>query len=111
GALELVTGDVEAVAAGGDLDEQGVVVRGDDGAGVAGAAVEPDAHAVGGPVGLDAADVGAKLLARIFGGDPALDGVAELPDAVLAQADVGEQLAAGDPDLGLDEVDAGDLLG
>ena len=59
-----------------DLFQERVVVAGDDGAGVGGAAVETDAHAGGAAVGGDAAVVGDEVVLRVLGGDAALDGVA-----------------------------------
>ncbi len=98
---------------GGDLFEQRVVVAGDDGARIGGAAVEADAVAGGAAVGGDPAVVGDEVVLRVLGGDPALDGVAVEGDVGLGGLSGGlvEGLALGDEDLGADDVDAGDLLG
>ena len=98
---------------GGDLLEQAVVVAGDHGTGVGGAAVEPDAHARRPAVGGDAAVVGDEVVLRILGGDPGLDRVAVEPDVGLARRSgrLGDGRTFGDQDLGADDVDAGDFLG
>ena len=99
---------------GGDLLEERIVVAGDHRAGIGGAAVEADAEAGRAAIGGDAAVVGDEVLLRVLGGDPALERVAVEADIALARhargrvADLG---AAGDPDLRLDDVDAGHLLG
>src|SRR5699024_9387629 len=72
---------------------------------------DADPGAARGAVGGDAADVGAEVGGGVLGGDPALQGRAAQVQGVLPQPDVGERLARGDPQLGLDEVDVGDLLG
>ena len=73
-----------------DLDQQRVVERGDDAAGDRRAAVEPEAEAARRAVVGDPAVVGGELVRRVFGGDPALDGVAEGLDRVLVgEADLG----------------------
>ena len=100
---------------GGDLLEQRIVEAGDHGAGIGGAAVEADAEAGRAAIGGDAAVVGDEVLFGILGGDAALEGMAVEPDLALSRhagalilADRG---AVGDADLGLDDVDAGHLLG
>ncbi len=51
---------------------------------------------------------GAKFRCGVFGVDAALDGVADLRDVFLLEAQL---FAGGDADLFLDQIDAGDLLG
>ena len=109
-----LAGALEGVGPGGDLDQQGVVVGGDDGAGVGVAAVQTDTAAAAGAVGGDLAGVGGEVVGGVLGGHPALDGVAVHPQVgLLTHADVGvgEGVALGDEDLGPDQVHAGDLLG
>ena len=101
----------EVAAAAGELDQHRVEVGADLGADEDRAAVEPDAGATGGAVGRDPAGVGAELVGRVLGGDPALQrGAADL-QGLLRQAEVREGLAAGDAQLRADQVDVGDLLG
>ncbi len=52
-AQDLPAGDLVRGAVAGALDEHRVVVGGDDGAGEAVTAVQPDAVAAGGPIDLD----------------------------------------------------------
>ena len=75
------------------------------------AAVQPDAGTAGRAVRRDPAGVGAELVGRVLGRDPALQGRAPDLEGVLADAEVGQGLAAGDAQLRADEVDVGDLLG
>ena len=82
--------------------------------GVAVAGIEAHAEAGGGAVGLDGAEVGGEVVARILGGHPALDGVAAQLDVLLAlDADlrVGELVPLGDADLRLHQVAHGDQFG
>ena len=83
----------------------------DLGAGVGRAAVEPDAGAAGGAVRRDHAGVGAEAVGRVLGGDPALERGAADGDRLLREPEVGERRAGRDPQLGLHQVDVGDLLG
>ena len=101
----------EVPAAAGELGQHRVEVRADLGARVGGAAVEPHARAAGGAVGGDLAGVGTEAVRGVLGGDPALERRAVRHDPVLAEAEVGQGLAGRDPQLGLDQVDVGDLLG
>ena len=101
----------EVAAAAGQLDQHRVEVRADLGAGVRRAAVEADAGAARRAVGGDAAGVGAEAVGRVLGGDAALQRGAAQRDRVLAQPEIGERLAGGDPQLRLHQVDVGDLLG
>ena len=98
-------------AAAGQLDQHRVEVRADLGAGVDGAAVEPDTGAAGGTVAGDLADVGPEAVGRVLGGDAALQGGALELDRLLGEAQVREGLAGGDAQLRLHEVDVGDFLG
>ena len=84
---------------------------GDLGAGVRRTAVEADAATAGGAVRRDPAGVGPEAVRRVLGGDPALQRGTAQPDRVLVEAEVREGLAGRDPQLGLHEVDVGDLLG
>nr|RZI37400.1 hypothetical protein BJQ95_00159 [Cryobacterium sp. SO1] len=109
----LGTGDRRGIvaAAAGELGEHRVEVRADLGARVDSAAVQADAGAAGRAIGGDLAGVGAEPAGGVFGGDPALQGETAQLDRVLAEAQVGEGLPRGDADLGLHEVDVGDLFG
>ena len=114
GAGGLAAHGVEGPVPCGDLDQQRVIIGGDDGAGVGVAAVQTDAEAAAGAVGGDLAGVGGEVVGRVLGGDAALDGVAVHPQVVLTgQADLGggEGVALGDEDLGTHQVHAGDHLG
>ena len=73
----------EVEAPGGELDQQGVVERGDHRAGEGGAAIQADAEAGRGAVVRDPAVVGGEVVGRVLGRDPALDGVAAHLDRVL----------------------------
>ena len=105
---------LKGVVPGGDLHQQGVIVGGDDRAGIGVAAVQPDAEAAGGAVGRDLAGIGSEVVGGVLGGDAALDGIAVLVDVRLAgNADlrVAEGTALGDQDLGAHQVDARHHLG
>lgn len=102
---------LEVPAPAGEFDQHGVEVGADLRTGMGGSAVEADARAAGRAVGADAAGVRAEAVGGVLGGDTALKGRAVQLDRVLGQPQVGETLAGGDTQLGLDEVDVGDLLG
>ena len=76
-------------------------------------ALEGD-EAIGAAIGGDAAIIGQEIFFRIFRGDPALQGMAAQLDIFLGWHAGGRQIAnpcpAGDTDLCLDNVDAGDFL-
>ena len=110
-AAGLLHGELEGAPAAGELGEHRVEVGGDLGAGVRRTAVEADAATAGGAVRRDPAGVGPEAVRRVLGGDPALQRGAAQPDRVLVEAEVGQGLAGCDPQLGLHEVDVGDLLG
>ena len=102
---------VGAVLAPHDELADEVVVVLADGVAALVAGVEADAEAVGGDELGDVAGGGQELAAgRVLGVDPDLDAVAAplRGDLVLRHRQL---LAAGDADLPLDEVDAGDHLG
>ena len=98
---------------GGDLDQQRVVVAGDDPARIGRAAIQTDAHAGGAAVGGQAAIIGDEVVLRVFGGDAALHGMAMQTDVVLTghAGGFGQGLAFLDQDLRLHDVDAGHLFG
>jgi hypothetical protein len=73
----------EAGPPGGDFDEQGVVIGGDDGAIVGRSAIEAEAEAGGAAVGEDFAVVGEEVVGGVLGGDAALEGVAVTFSIVL----------------------------
>ena len=101
----------EVAPAAGDLDQQRVEVRADLRAGVGRAAVEPHARARRRAVGRDHPDVGAELVGRVLGGDPALQREAVQRDRVLRETQVLQGLPRRDAHLARHEVDVGDLLG
>jgi hypothetical protein len=87
-------------------------VSADLGTGVGRAAVQPHPGTAGRPVGGDLAGVGAEVVLRILGGDPALQGGTDRMDgALVGKTEIGQRLTARDAHLRLHEVDAGDLLG
>ena len=98
---------------GGDLGQQAVIIPRDHAARIGRAAIQTDAHAGGRAVRGDAAIVGDKVVLRVFGGDPRLQGVAVQTDVVLRRlaGGLGNGFAFGDQDLRLHDVDAGDLFG
>ena len=111
GAQHLAAHHLVGAGAAGALDQHGVVVGGDDGAGEAVARVEAHAVAAGGAVDLDLARVGPEAVGRVLGGDAALHGEAADGDAVLGQVEVRQRGAGGHLDLRGHDVDARDLLG
>ena len=66
------TGFGQVLAPGGDLDEQRIVVSGEHGARVGGAAIEADAESRGRAIGGNFSVVGREIFLGIFGGDAAL---------------------------------------
>ena len=114
GAGRLAAHGGEASIPACDLHQQGVIVRGDDGAHAHVAAVQTDAEAAGGVVGGDLAVIGGEVVGGILGGDAALDGVAvEVDILLLRQADLraAEGIARRHQQLGADDIHAGDHLG
>ncbi len=101
----------EICAAGDQLHEHGVEVRADGRAGVRRAAVQPDPGPARRPVGVDDPGVRPESVRRVLGGDAALQCRAVQLDLVLGEAEVCQALPRRDPQLRLDEVDVGDLLG
>ena len=127
GALHAVDRFLGRWRPGGDLDQQRVVIRRDDGTAVGRAGVEPHAKARRAAVGAEAAIVWQEVVGRVFGGDAALQGMAAEADIslrryarsplpqpplgvvfVFEQADVA---AFGDADLRLHDIDSGHLFG
>ena len=88
-----------------DLGDQRIEIRRDDGPG-RDAGVDARMGTERGLEERDAARRRQEALVRILGADPRLEG-----DAPALALDAFDRLAAGDPDLDLDEVDAGDQLG
>ena len=100
-------GDLAGGSVGDHLGQHRVVEGADLGPGLH-AGLDPDAR---GGVGLEALDpTHARQVAagRVLGVEPHLDRVPGARDLLLRQR---QRLARGDPDLPLDEVQAGDLLG
>jgi hypothetical protein len=118
---ELAQGAVHAprcflgtMAPGGDLDQEGVVIGGDDGPGIGGAAIEADAKARRAAIGVDPAIIRGKAVLRVLGGDAALEGMAIEAHSLLpghVRLIVAQARALGDGDLGLDDIHAGHQFG
>src|SRR5690606_24197687 len=111
GAIHPVEGAWEIGPGGGDLDQERVVERGDDAAGVAHGAVEPNPESGGGTVVENLAVIGGELIFRILRRDAALNRKAVAGDVLLVgKLDPGavEGFALGDEDLGTDDIEAGD---
>ena len=102
---------LEGPAPACQLDQHRVEVGADLHSGVGGAAIQAYAGPTRGAVGGDSPGVGPETVGRVLGGDPALQRGAIDPDVALGQPQVGQALPRGDPHLGLDQVDVGDLLG
>ena len=112
GAVHAADGDVGLGGPRGDLHQQRVVVRRDHGIGIHRAAVESYAEAGRAAVGGDAAVVGGEAVLGVFGGHPALQGVAGEAQVVLfRQALVANARTFADADLRGHQIDAGDHLG
>ncbi len=113
GAVHAGDGLFGRLRPGGDLDQQRIVIAGDDAPSIGRAAIQPDAHAGGRAIGGDAAIIGDEVVLRVFGGDAALQGMAAQLHIGLAgnAGGFGQGLALGDLDLGLNDVDAGHFLG
>ena len=111
GAAELGGGGAEGVRPGDHLDEEGVVVGGDDGAGEGAGAVEADAHALARAEHLDPARVRLEALGGVLGGEAALDAVAAAAEGVLREAERGQRVPLGHAELRLHQVHVGHLLG
>src|SRR5690606_6492005 len=92
---------------------QAVVVARDHRTRIGRAAVEADAEAGGPAIGRDAPVVGHEIGFGVLAGDPALQGMAVKADIALrrhARDGIADPRALGDPDLRLDDVDAGHLF-
>ena len=114
GAVHAMASEVPGMRRGDHLDEQGIVIGGDDGAGIAHATVQPDAETARGAVGENAAVVGRELVLGILGSEAALDGIAIAGHLVLrghADFRAVQFVALRDQDLRPDEVEAGNDLG
>ena len=114
GAIHAGARLVRGIAPHRHLHQQGVVERGDDRAGVGGAAIEPHAQARRTAVSGNAPVVGGKAVLGVFGGDPALQRMAVKADCLLVRDHavfVADARAFGDADLRLDDIHTGDLLG
>ena len=108
-AEHLLSGFFMGQAISRRLDQQRIVVRRDDGAGIGIAAVEADAEAAAAAVYHDLARIRHEVVHRVFCRDTALDGIAQAADVVLGfDADfiAVQGIAFSDFDLGLYDVDA-----
>jgi hypothetical protein len=111
GAVHALECDVEVRAVGSDLDQEGIVERGDDCAVVAHAAVETNAETTRGTVGQNLAVVGREFVFGVFGRDAALDGATLARNlALLRQVNLRpvQCVALRDQNLRADEVETGD---
>ena len=95
----------------GDFDEERIIVRGDDSAGVSRAGIETDARSAAGTIGDDLTGIRHEIVLRIFRGDTALDRNAFVPDLILlANGDLRpvKSIALSDEDLALYDIHIGD---
>ena len=114
GTVHALAGGFEVASHGGELHQHGVIVRSDDGSGVAVAGVEADAVTRSRTVVGNAAVVGCEAFFGIFGGDTALDSEAIAWNVGLrGDSDGGlvKFFALGDENLGTDKVNSGDTFG
>ncbi|MES2681944.1 MAG: hypothetical protein V4650_00355 [Pseudomonadota bacterium] len=112
GAVHAADGDIGLRCPGGDLHQQGVVVRRDDGIGIHRAAIEPDAEARRAAIRRDTAMIRREAILRVFGGDAALQGVAaESEVCLLRQARIANGRALAHTDLRSDEIHTRHHLG
>ena len=72
-------------APGGSLNQQGIVIRGNDRTGESVARVQPDAHAAAAAVGNKLAGIRHKVVYRVFRGNTALDRLAPDPNLFLGR--------------------------
>ena len=99
---------------GADFHQQRIVMGADLSPGITVAGIQPHAKAAGGAEGFDGAEIGGEVVARIFGGDPGLDGKATQFDIFLtldADQRVIQAHPFGDPDLGLHQIAHGHHFG
>ena len=75
GAIHDVGSILKGKPPGADFNQQRIVVRGYFGAGKSIAGIEADTAAGCRPVGCQGAEIGGKVVGRVFSGYPALDGV------------------------------------
>ena len=101
----------EIAPAAGELDEHRVEVRAHLSADEDRATVQSHAGATRAAVCRDLAGVGAELVRRVLGRNAALQGGPAQGDRVLADPEVREGLARGDPQLRGHQVDVGYFLG
>jgi hypothetical protein len=113
GAVHAGDGLLGRLGMGRDLDQQRIVVAGDDRPRIGRAAIQPDAVPGGRAIGRQAAIVRDEVVQRVFCRHPALQRVAVQLDLGLGRnaGRLGQGLALLDQDLGLDDVDPGHLLG
>ena len=96
---------LESVRPGDNLDEEGVIVRRDDGSGKSAGRVQTDPHALTGSEDLDPSGIRLEALGRVLCGQPALDSVAVTSDLVLGHSELGQGDAFSNLDLGLYQID------
>ena len=104
----------KVLAARRDLHQQRIVKRRDDRAGVAHAAVEPNAETARRAIGQNLAVIGHEFVFRIFGRDAALHGETVARNVVLLRANRFPARAArglARSDLRAHQIDAGDDFG
>ena len=95
-------------APGGGLNQQRIIVRGDDGTREGIARVQTDAHAAAAAVGDELARIRHEIVQRVFRSDTALDGFAPDADLVLlrnAHFRAVDAVALRNADLALDDID------
>src|SRR5690554_5401677 len=75
GPQHLAHGPLKGDRKRADFYKERVVIRGDHRTGMSVARIEPDAEATGTAIRDNAAPIREEVVFRIFGGDPALDGI------------------------------------
>ena len=101
-------GDGMVQAPGGCLNQQGIIVRSDDGSGKSIACVQTDTHAAAAAVGNELACIRHKVVHRIFRSNTALDGLAPDADLILFRNPhdgIMHAVAFRNTDLALDDID------
>ena len=101
-------------AVGGCLNQKRIVIRGNNGARKSIAAVQTNAKAAAAAVGNQLAGIGHKVVGRVFGGNTALNGMAEAGNFVLfgnADFRAVQGITFGNFNLGLHNIKAGNFFG
>ena len=106
--------DLMAQTPGSGLNQKRIVVGSDNGASEGVTAVQTNAHAAAATIGNQLAGVGHKIVRGVLGSNTALNSMADgMQILLLGQGDFRtvQVVALSDLDLGLHDIDTGDLLG